>query len=183
MKSSRNNFKEITNTRLFLLKKLDYSLSISIKRYLIYSLGAVGCSFENFIVVNFLAVKVNGSDVKPGICLVTPRCFNVHTSHGFKNFCLFTRATVLAESRITLRVDTRGNPPRVTNHNPNPNHDIGTSSNYHSLPRVHFSQSCSEQISDNDHLLFFFLFSILYHITANKRPPSINLLCRTWNSK
>ena len=28
-------------------------------------------SLENFIFVDFLAVKVNGSDVKPGICLVT----------------------------------------------------------------------------------------------------------------
>ena len=26
-------------------------------------------SFENFIFVDFLAVKVNGSDVKPGICV------------------------------------------------------------------------------------------------------------------
>ena len=40
--------------------------------------------------VNFLAVKINGSDVKPGICLVTPRCFNIQTRHGFKNFCLFS---------------------------------------------------------------------------------------------
>ena len=29
----RNNFEEITNTSLFLLKQLDYSLSISMKRY------------------------------------------------------------------------------------------------------------------------------------------------------
>ena len=28
----RNNFKEITNTSLFLQKQLDYSLSISVKR-------------------------------------------------------------------------------------------------------------------------------------------------------
>ena len=47
-------------------------------------------SFENIIFVDFSAVKVNGSDVKPGICLVTPRCFNIQTSHGFKNFCLFS---------------------------------------------------------------------------------------------
>ena len=46
-------------------------------------------SFENFIFVDFLAVKGNGSDVKPGICLVTPRCFNIQTSHGFKNFFYF----------------------------------------------------------------------------------------------
>ena len=44
---------------------------------------------ENFIFVDFLAVKVNESDVKPGICLVIPRCFNIQTSHGFENFCLF----------------------------------------------------------------------------------------------
>ena len=42
---------------------------------------------------SFLAVKVNGSDVKPGICLVTPRCFNIQTSHGFKNFCLFSSSS------------------------------------------------------------------------------------------
>ena len=47
-------------------------------------------SFENFMFVDVLAVKVNGSDVKPGICLGTPRCFNIQTSHGFKNFCLFS---------------------------------------------------------------------------------------------
>ena len=34
--------------------------------------------------VDFLAVKVNGSDVKPGICLVTPRCFNIQTSRGLR---------------------------------------------------------------------------------------------------
>ena len=34
-------------------------------------------SFENFMFVDVLAVKVNGSDVKPGICLGTPRCFNI----------------------------------------------------------------------------------------------------------
>ena len=45
---------------------------------------------RNFIFVDFLAVKVNGSDVKPGICLITPQCFNIQTSHGFKNFCLFS---------------------------------------------------------------------------------------------
>ena len=26
----------------------------------------------------------------PGICLVTPGCFNIQTSHGFKNLCLFS---------------------------------------------------------------------------------------------
>ena len=35
-------------------------------------------------------IKVNESDVKPGICLVTPRRFNIQTRHGFKNFCLFS---------------------------------------------------------------------------------------------
>ena len=45
---------------------------------------------KNFIFVDFLAVKVNGSNVKPGICFVTPGYFNIQTSHGFKNFCLFS---------------------------------------------------------------------------------------------
>ena len=27
--------------------------------------------------VDFLPVKISGSDVKQGICLVTPRCFNI----------------------------------------------------------------------------------------------------------
>ena len=43
-------------------------------------------SFENFISVDFFAVKLNWSDVKPKICLVTPRCFSIQTSHVFKNF-------------------------------------------------------------------------------------------------
>ena len=45
---------------------------------------------RNFIFVDFLAVKFNGSNIKQGICLVTPRCFNIQTSHGFENFCLFS---------------------------------------------------------------------------------------------
>ena len=50
----------------------------------------ISCHFENVIFVDFLAVKVNRSDVTPGICLVTPQCFTIQTSHGFKNFCLFS---------------------------------------------------------------------------------------------
>ena len=40
-------------------------------------------SFENVIFVHFLAVKANGSDVKQGICLITPWRFNIETSQGF----------------------------------------------------------------------------------------------------
>ena len=47
-------------------------------------------SFENFIFVDVLAVKVNGSDIKPGICLITPWCFNIQTNKGFKNFCILS---------------------------------------------------------------------------------------------
>ena len=37
----------------------------------------------------FFVGKVDGSDVKLGICLIIPGCFNIQTSHGFENFCLF----------------------------------------------------------------------------------------------
>ena len=49
-----------------------------------------GLSFEHFIFVDVLAINVNGSDVKPGICVVTPRCFSIQTSHGFEILCLFS---------------------------------------------------------------------------------------------
>ena len=40
--------------------------------------------------MDVLAVKVNGSDIKPGISLITPWCFNIQTSQGFKNFCILS---------------------------------------------------------------------------------------------
>ena len=49
-------------------------------------------SVKNFIFMNFFAVKVDGSDANRGICdyLLTSACFNVQTTHGFENFCLFS---------------------------------------------------------------------------------------------
>ena len=41
-------------------------------------------SFENFIFVDFLAVKVNGSDVKPGICVTV----NTHSYRHTENISL-----------------------------------------------------------------------------------------------
>ena len=38
--------------------------------------------------VDFFAVKLDGSDFHPGIWNLSG-CFNVQTSHGFENFCLF----------------------------------------------------------------------------------------------
>ena len=40
----------------------------------------------------FALIKVDGSDVNPRICLITPGCFNIQMSHGFENFCLFSYA-------------------------------------------------------------------------------------------
>ena len=40
--------------------------------------------------MDLFAVKVDGSEVNPGICFVTSGCFNVQTSHEFENFCLFS---------------------------------------------------------------------------------------------
>ena len=61
-----------------------YNISNPVIRIAIYLV------VRKFFFVVFLAVKVNGSDVKPGTCLVTPLCFKIQTSHGFKNFCLFS---------------------------------------------------------------------------------------------
>ena len=58
-------------------------------------------SVEYFIFADFFAVKVDGSDVNPGICLINLGCFNIQTSHGFENFCLFL-------SNSTYSVQTRG---------------------------------------------------------------------------
>ena len=47
--------------------------------------------FRKFYLRGLLfALKVHGSDAKSGICLVTPGCFNIQTSRGFENFCLFS---------------------------------------------------------------------------------------------
>ena len=49
--------------------------------YNIWNRGTYILSFENFIFVDFLAVKVNGSRVKPGICVtVNTRCYR-HTEN------------------------------------------------------------------------------------------------------
>ena len=44
----RNNFEEITNTRLFLLKQLDYSLSISMKRWLTWTSPSLTISCTSY---------------------------------------------------------------------------------------------------------------------------------------
>ena len=40
--------------------------------------------------MNFFAVKVDGSDVNPGICLGTPGCFKIQTNHVYQNLYLFS---------------------------------------------------------------------------------------------
>ena len=46
----------------------------------------------------FFVVNVDGSD--PGICLITPGCFNIQTSNWFANFCLFpSNSTDLVQTR------------------------------------------------------------------------------------
>ena len=50
-------------------------------------------SAENFIFVDLFAVKVDGNEIDPEICLVIPGCFNVQMSHGFENFCLFSSSS------------------------------------------------------------------------------------------
>ena len=50
----------------------------------------ISCRLKMLSSWNFLTVKVDGNDVNPGICFVTPGCFNVQTSHEFENFCSFS---------------------------------------------------------------------------------------------
>ena len=57
------------------------NLWISLRKIVIYLVGRI-LNLRGL----FVAVKVDGSDVNPGICLITPGCFNIQTSHGFENF-------------------------------------------------------------------------------------------------
>ena len=43
-------------------------------------------SFENFIFVDFFAAKINGSDVKSGICVTVNTCSYRHTENKSLDF-------------------------------------------------------------------------------------------------
>ena len=48
-------------------------------------------SAEDVIFVDFcFVVEVDGSDAKPGICFITPGCFNIQMSRGLDHFCSFS---------------------------------------------------------------------------------------------
>ena len=64
-------------------KVLYCNLWIRLRKIVIYLVD------RKFYLRRFFALNVDGSDGNPEICLITPGCFNILTSHGFENFCLF----------------------------------------------------------------------------------------------